>query len=206
MTAARVVVLLLAAAAAALYLGPYRDGKRDEAQLAKVATVIAGRPVEIDCPGTFAKLTDVSSNDGSVLFSRDGVPADEARLSSGTCDRLTSLLHGRVSGLGCLAPGGECPPEVEDVAVAVNVLSHEAWHLAGVREEAVAQCYALQTNAETAIRLGASPEDAAAVAEFVFREVQPALPAAYRTSECHDGGPLDLHPESTSWPSAPLAP
>lgn len=200
MTAARLVVVLLAAAAAALYLGPYRDGKRDEAQLAEVATVIAGRPVEIDCPGTFARLTEITPNDGSVLFSSDGVPADEARLSSGTCDQLTSLLHSRVPGLDCLAARGECPPEIEEVAVAVNVLSHEAWHLAGVREEAVAQCYALQTNADTALRLGAGRADAAAVADFVAREVQPALPPDYRTPECHDGGPLDLRPDVATWP------
>jgi hypothetical protein len=64
----------------------------------------------------------------------------------------------------------------------------------------VAQCYALQTNVETAVRLGARPEEAAAVAAFVLREVQPALPEAYRTRACHDGGPLDLRPGTSRWP------
>jgi len=135
-----------------------------------------------------------------VEFSPHGRPADEAKLSSGTCSRLRSILHGEIAGLGCLASAGDCPEEVREAAVAVNVLSHEAWHLAGERDEAVTQCYALQTNADTALRLGASPEDARAVAAFVFGDVQPALPPEYRTSECHDGGPLDLHPERTAWP------
>ena len=76
---------------------------------------------------------------------------------------------------------GECPVEVKEAAIAVNVLSHEAWHLAGVRDEAATQCYALQTNADTAARLGASHEDAAAIAVFIVREVQPVLPADYRS-------------------------
>ena len=71
---------------------------------------------------------------------------------------------------------------MKEAAIAVNVLSHEAWHLAGVRDEAATQCYALQTNADTAARLGASREDAAAIAVFIVREVQPVLPADYRSS------------------------
>ncbi|MGH3013769.1 MAG: hypothetical protein ACRDNN_02345, partial [Gaiellaceae bacterium] len=70
----------------------------------------------------------------------------------------------------------------------------------GVRDEAAAQCNALQTNADTARRLGAIPGEAAAIASWVVRRVQPALPSEYRTSECHDGGPLDLHPERAAWP------
>lgn len=200
MTAARLAVVLLAAAAAAVYLGPYRQGKQDEAALAQVATAIAGREVRVDCPGTFARLTDVSPNDGTVVFSREGVPADETRLSGGTCERLADLLHGNVSGLECLATESACPGQLEDVAVAVNVLSHEAWHLAGVRDEAAAQCYALQTNTDTALRLGASRDEALAVSRFVYRRVQPALPADYRTPVCRDGGPLDLRPGDPGWP------
>jgi hypothetical protein len=59
---------------------------------------------------------------------------------------------------------------------------------------------ALQTNAETAAHLGASREDAAAIAVYIVREVQPVLPADYRSSDCFDGGPLDLRPARASWP------
>lgn len=200
MSAARVLVLVLVLSALAVYLGPYRERQQDEAELARIASVIAGRGVSVECPGVFATLTDVSSRDGSVEFRADGRPADEAKLSSATCERLRRFLADDVAGLDCLALAAHCPEAAENAAVAVNVLSHEAWHLRGVRDEAATQCYALQTNAETALRLGASADEARAIAAFVHRRVQPALPADYQTADCRNGGPLDLHHDRTTWP------
>lgn len=200
MTATRILACLACLAALGFYLGPHRALEADEAELARIATVIAGRDVRISCPGTLAALTEASAQDGSVLFSSEGTPADEAKLSSGTCSKLRSLLHGDVGALECLSRHRACPVDVRKAAIAVNVLSHEAWHLAGVRDEAVTQCYALQTNAETAIRLGADRDGARALASYIGREVQPVLPADYRSSDCYDGGALDLNPERPSWP------
>jgi len=199
-TATRILACLAALGALGFYLGPHRALERDEARLANVAAAIAGRDVDIACPGTLATLTEVSAQDGSVVFSPEGKPADEAKLSGGTCKTLRRFIHGGVSGLGCLSRHGACPVEIREVAIAVNVLSHEAWHLAGVRDEAATQCYALQNNADTAMRLGASEDDARAIAGFILREVQPALPADYRTRDWFEGGPLDLHPDRPSWP------
>jgi hypothetical protein len=165
-----------------------------------VAASIAGRDVGIACPGTLATVTEVSSSDGSVVFSSEGKPADEAKLSADTCKTLRRFLHGGVSGLRCLSRHGACPLEIREAAIAVNVLSHESWHLAGIRDEAATQCYALQSNADTAVRLGANEDDARSIAGFILREVQPALPADYRSRDCYDGGPLDLHPDRRSWP------
>lgn len=200
MTATRILACLAALGALGFYFGPHRSLEQDEARLAKVAAVIAGRDVGIDCPGTLATLTEVSAQDGSVVFSPEGRPADEARLSAGTCKTLRRFLHDGVSGLGCLSRHGSCALEIRQTAIAVNVLSHEAWHLGGVRDEAATQCYALQSNADTAMRLGAREDDARAIAGFVLREVQPTLPADYRSRDCYDGGPLDLHPDRPSWP------
>ncbi len=200
MTATRILACLAALAALGFYMGPHRTLQADEAELAGIATVIAGRHVRIACPGTLASLTEASAQDGSVLFSPEGKPADEAKLSGQTCSTLREFLHGGIGGLSCLARERACPRDVRDAAIAVNVLSHEAWHLAGVRDEAVTQCYALQTNAETAMRLGARRDDALAIASYIVREVQPVLPADYRSSDCYDGGPLDRHPERQSWP------
>jgi hypothetical protein len=200
MTATRILVALAAVAALGFYVGPYRDKEQDEERLAKIAGVIAGRDVGIACPGTLATLTEISAHDGSVAFTPDGRPTDEAQLSSRTCSRLRAFLSGEIAGLDCLASGATCPKTVEDAAVAVNVLSHEAWHLAGERNESVAQCYALQSNEDTAIRLGATPAEARAIADFVVRRVQPVLPPDYKTTACRDGGPLDLDPARTGWP------
>ena len=200
MTASRILIVLAAVGALGFYMGPYRDRQHDEERLAKIAGVIAGRDVAIACPGTIASLTDVSAHDGSVAFTPDGRPTDEANLSSRTCSRLRALMNSEVPGLDCLASGAACPKAVEDAAVAVNVLSHEAWHLAGERDESVAQCYALQSNENTAIRLGATPTEARAIAAFIVRNVQPVLPPEYKTTACRDGGPLDLNPARTRWP------
>ena len=200
MTATRILACLAALAALGFYFGPHRNLEQDEARLAKIAAVIAGRDVGIACPGTLGTLTEVSAQDGSVVFSPEGKPADEARLSSDTCGTLRGFLHGEVPSLDCLNRHGECSLDARESAIAVNVLSHESWHLAGVRDEAATQCYALQTNADTALRLGASPEDARAIATFILREVQPALPADYRSRDCFDDGPLDLEPERPGWP------
>lgn len=196
----RILVAVAAVAALGFYVGPYRDRQHDEERLAKIASVIAGRDVTVSCPGTFATVAEVSAHDGSVVFSPDGRPTDEARLSSRTCVRLRGLLHRRVAGLDCLLPGAVCPKALADVAVAVNVLSHEAWHLAGERDESVAQCYALQSNEDTAIRLGATPAEARAIADFVVRRVHPVLPPEYKTTACRDGGPLDRDPARSGWP------
>ena len=80
------------------------------------------------------------------------------------------------------------------------MLTHEAYHLAGTRSESVVQCYAMQRNAEAARQLGASPEQAGAIARFVYAHVYPSLPPEYRTSDCHDRGPYDLRPASSVWP------
>jgi hypothetical protein len=200
MTVSRILALLAALAVVGFYFGPHRNLQQDEAQLAGIATVIAGRDVSISCPGTLASLTEVSAQDGSVVFKPDGKPVDEAKLSGDTCKTLRRFLHGGVAGLSCLARPGDCPLEVKEAAIAVNVLSHEAWHLAGVRDEAATQCYALQTNAATAAHLGASVQDSRAIAAYIVREVQPALPAEYRSRECFESGPLDLRPGDRAWP------
>ena len=200
MTATRILVAIAAVAALGFYVGPYRDKQQDEERLAKIAGVIAGRDVGIACPGTLATLTEVSAHDGSVAFTLDGRPTDEAELSSRTCSRLRAFLSGEIADLDCLASDATCSKAVEDAAVAVNVLSHEAWHLAGERNESVAQCYALQSNEETAFRLGATPAEARAIADFIVRRVQPVLPPEYKTTQCRDDGPLDLEPARTGWP------
>jgi hypothetical protein len=185
-----------------LYFGPHRD--RAEAQrdvFEDIASAIAGRPVSIHCPGTVERLTEVSPHAGSVAFTADGRPADYADLSGATCTYLAQFDERAAGGdFDCLIQNVRCPREVEQTAVAVNVLTHESYHLAGIRSESVVQCYAMQRNAEAARRLGAIPEHAAGVARFVYEHVYPSLPQDYRTSDCHDGGPYDLRPASSVFP------
>jgi hypothetical protein len=200
--ALRLVVLSLVAVLVALYLGPYRDRAEAERDaLAEIASWIAGRPVAIHCPGTLERLTELSPHDGSVAFSAEGRPADHAELSGATCSYLAEFDDRAARNeFDCLAGDTRCPRDIEQTAVAVNVLTHESYHLAGHRSEAVVQCYAMQRNAEAARMLGATAEQASAVARFIYEHVYPALPQEYRSSDCHDRGPYDLRPASPVWP------
>jgi hypothetical protein len=200
--ALRLVALSLICVLVGLYLGPFRDRAEAERDaLAEIATWIAGRPVSIHCPGTLERLTEVPPHDGSVAFSADGRPADFADLSGATCSRLADFDERAARGeLDCLAGNTRCPRDVEQAAVAVNVLTHESYHLAGYQSEATVQCYAMQRNAEAARMLGATAEQASAVARFVHEHVYPALPQEYRSSDCHDRGPYDLRSASPVWP------
>jgi hypothetical protein len=199
--ALRLVILSVIAVLIGLYLG-HRDRARAERDaLGEIASSIAGRPVSIRCPGTLERLAEVSPHDGSVAFAADGRPADYAELSGATCSHLQTFdERAERNEFDCLVQNVRCPREVEQTAVAVNVLAHESYHLAGHRSESAVQCYAMQRNAEVARLLGATPEQAIGVARFVWEHVYPALPQEYRSPDCHDGGPYDLRPASPAWP------
>lgn len=86
------------------------------------------------------------------------------------------------------------------------MLAHEAYHTAGVRNEAQTNCYAIQAMAWTALRLGAS-EDAARRLALAMAALAPFQRDGYATDECRAGSRFDLHPETPDFPSEPtLAP
>ncbi len=88
------------------------------------------------------------------------------------------------------------------MTLAIHVLSHESWHLAGVMDESITECYAVQTDAEVAEEFGASPVDAMLLAEFHLRRGPEASLPQYRIStDCAKDTRLDLHPETDAWPS-----
>ena len=201
MTATRILACLAALAALGFYMGPHRTQQADEAELARIATVIAGRDVRISCPGTLATLTEASAQDGSVLFNSEGTPADEAKLSGDTCARLRGFLHGGVGGLELPGPAAAVPARRAR---------------GGDRRQrpfprGVAPCRSPGRGGDPVLRAAdptPTPRCASAPAETTRRrsprtssaEVQPVLPADYRSSDCFDGGPLDLHPDRQSWP------
>lgn len=166
-----------------------QDQRRNEHRLADVASVIAGRSVEVHCPGLLARLADVSSHAGTVFFDEHGRPADFTDLDEETCSELDRFAEGK-TGSG----------ENAKVARALHVLAHESSHLAGIRDEAAADCYGLQRTAYVAESLGADPEKAQRLARLALAERAVTAPADYRSSECHDGGALDLDPASSAWP------
>ena len=83
--------------------------------------------------------------------------------------------------------------------IAVHILTHEAMHMAGERNEAVAECKAIQRNVAMATHLGANAESAEALALMYAQRIYPLVSAAYRSEECRQGGQLDENLPGSPW-------
>lgn len=100
-------------------------------------------------------------------------------------------------------------------AQALLVLVHESVHLSdysGRTNEALTECRAIQLVREAALELGIDDATARALGhEALHFDAQ--LPGLgdwrvglheipnYHAADCYDGGPLDIHPNSTDWPN-----
>jgi hypothetical protein len=179
----------------------HRDRSGNQQRLGAVASEIAGRPVRVHCPGVLRRLFPWDTVRGSVRFDAAGRPGDEARLQTTPCGELDALAEGRRDAvLECLAARRPCGTAGDDLAMAVDVLAHESWHLAGVVDEAETECRSLQTMAWTAGRLGVAPPAAQALAARELISGYEALPDRYRSPACRNGGPWDLRPQDAMWP------
>lgn len=174
-------------------LAPGARGSHGNRRLDAVASKLAQKPVEVHCWAApdwtrlrreFAAV-DPTSRD--VALAGWAYPdGDSVELAPYVCRSLERLL------------ADPSHPTAVD-ADAVRVLAHESQHTAGVDDEAVAECYALQLVAETARRLGVAPAPARELAELDW-SLYSSEPAGYRTSACVDGGALDLDTGSVRWP------
>lgn len=162
--------------------------RADQQRFSEVATRIAGRDVSIECQRFSGALTDVTAEAGYVQFNADGTPTDTGRLERDACNNLRDWVHGDKNN-----------PTLEQV-MAVHILGHEAYHLAGIKNEAETECAALQRLDEVAELLGATSDQARALAVRYHDEVYPRMPSAYRSAECVDGGSLDVAPTDPIWP------
>lgn len=81
----------------------------NERRLAAVASQIAGRPVEVHCPGVLKELVDISPNSGSVYFDARGRPGDFTELDDETCSALDDFAESDWSDAE-FAPHGACSP------------------------------------------------------------------------------------------------
>jgi hypothetical protein len=82
----------------------------------------------------------------------------------------------------------------------VETLAHEAQHVAGVVSEAEAECYGMQTTPRAALLLGRTAEEGRYLAAVYLKHWYARLKPPYSSSDCRNGGPLDLHSDSDVWP------
>lgn len=173
----------------ALVLGWFEwQFRADQDLFSAVATRIAERDVRIECQRLSGAMVDATAELGYVAFDADGRPGDVGRLEVDACEDLRSYLS-----------SDRTAPTLDQV-VSVQVLTHESYHLAGIANEAETECAALQRLEDVAGWLGASGQQARALAERYAAEVYPRMPEAYRSDECVDGGELDASPEDAAWP------
>jgi hypothetical protein len=194
------LVLLIPIAAFSFWI--HRKGEQNEARLGEMASAVAQRSVGVDCPGFWRRLVDVRGEDGSVRFDVAGRPSDTAQLSGPTCDRLEDFSRaGTKPPFDCLARDDrQCTREVVETARALATLAHESFHLAGIRDEAAAECYATQTVDFVAEKLGATAAQGELVARWAARTSPRTHPEEYHSQECRPGGALDLEPRTAAWP------
>jgi hypothetical protein len=115
-------------------------------------------------------------------------------LSPSTCFALQEAIT-QPGPLACAAVATAtfsptCSIGATDELSAIVTLAHEQQHVDGESDEATAQCYAYQKAATTSRKLGLPDNVARHVALVVNGSI--IQPRRYRTSQCHDGGRLDL--------------
>jgi hypothetical protein len=190
------IVLLLVAALAALGWSKHRERIREQDRLALVASTIVGHKVGVRCPNIVKKLVYTSGEAGTVKFDDRGHPAKYAELAPETCDALGDV--GSVD-LSCLDTS-TCGEKEFQVGWAIHTLAHESFHLRGVSLESTTECYAMQATAAVAVSLGIPSGRAEQLQRWVWTRGYPKEPDEYSTTDCRNGGPLDLHPTSPFWP------
>jgi hypothetical protein len=159
---------------------------RAEARFSHEAARIAGHPVSVAC--------DTSGDHVGVVQEADGlaqVGGREAWVTPSICDTLYQLaFKGRVHSF-------------PRTGRAIAVLAHESWHLHGVGNEGLANCYAFQSGVRLGVDLGLSRGRARAMMreQLGSNASDSAGNEAYLVPPgCHDGGPYDLRPGESGFP------
>ena len=166
---------------------PATERARAERRFTAEAARIAARAVTVRCDDSYA-FTGVGSDAAGVAF----IPRSLAYLAPAVCRSLYRVtFEDRVGAR-------------DDTAFAITVLAHEATHLRGVRNEAEAECFALQEGVKLGQRLGLDADVAGALMRAQRdRDLSDASIARldYRLpSECRNGGSLDLRPGDPTFP------
>lgn len=158
------------------------DRGRAETRFSHEATLIAGHPARVECDESGERVGFVQDADGVAE-----VGGRIAYVTPSICNTLYQLaFEDRVRSFS-------------GTARAIAVLAHEAWHLHGVRDEGLANCYAFQSGVELGVHLGLAEGEARSMMREQLVEPPPDL--AYRVPPgCRDGGEADLHPERSAWP------
>ncbi|WP_315097919.1 hypothetical protein [uncultured Cellulomonas sp.] len=159
---------------------------RLEDRLEAAASRVAGGPVDVYCQELEQAFVDVGPELGTVAWGPDGVPERSTLIRFGACGDLRTWL------------GSDKAEPTLDQVVAVHVLTHETMHMVGLKNEARAECAAVQRDAVMAEALGASPGEARELAHRYWTEAYPRMPDRY-VDGCGPGGEYDEGLPTAPW-------
>ena len=172
------------------------DQSRIEPTLGRVASALAGRPVEVRC-WSAADWPKVTVLDPVETGGFADLATGTVNLPPNVCAPLDTLAYGSSHRF--------VDATWQDVAAA-HVLAHEAAHLGDAGpSEARAECDAVQTTTRAAELLGVDAPYARWMASLDWTHLYPDLPASYRSPDCTPGGGLDLR-VADGWPAAAVRP
>lgn len=151
---------------------------------ALVAHASGVKGADADCQRFTPELLDLSVTSGFVFYDSQNV----AHLRRTVCNDLFSWLSGNK----------RAPTDAQ--VSAVHVVVHEAMHVRGEFNEAKAECFAMQLDADAAVFLGATRSQATALAQQYYRDIYPRMSAEYVSGECAADRALDLTPGDGQFP------
>jgi hypothetical protein len=159
---------------------------RAEAVFSQAATRIAGHPAGVVCDSSGSHVGIVQEADGAAI-----VGGRTAYLVPSLCDELYQLrFKHRVRSFS-------------RTGRAIAVLAHEAWHLNGVSNEGLANCFGFQSGVRVGVELGLSESRARAMMrqQLATNASDSGANTAYLVPPgCRDGGQYDLNAGSSAFP------
>lgn len=184
-TGAAVIVALLVFSVASTWRVVERARLVDA--LEKAVEPVAGRDVNIHCKNEYLGQFAASQHTGYVPYKQSDPlgTSQDIFLRSSVCDTLAEAIAGWDTTV--------------EFAAAVQVLTHEAMHVSGEKNEAVAECAAMQKMGSVAARLGADPGVAKNLTLTYHRSLYERMPSEYQSGDCVEGGALDLKLGDGPW-------
>jgi hypothetical protein len=159
---------------------------RAEAVFSREATTIAGHPARIRCDTSGEHVGFVQEADGVAE-----VGGRQAYLTPSICNTLYQLAFKHRA------------QSFSRTARAIAVLAHESWHLRGVRNEGLANCFGFQSGVRIGVDLGLSEGRARAMMreQLATNASDAAGNAQYLVPRgCSDRGAYDLRPAARAFP------
>jgi hypothetical protein len=159
---------------------------RAEAVFSQAATKIAGHPAAVVCDTSGGHVGIVQEADGAAL-----VGGRTAYIVPSLCNELYQLrFKHRVRSFS-------------RTGRAIAVLAHEAWHLNGVSNEGLANCFGSQSGVKVGVELGLSESRARSMMrqQLATNASDSGANTQYLVpTGCKDGGEYDLSPNSSTFP------